>query len=73
MIDISKILRDKKSIGFFSFIIGLGLMVLLFHKPFGFKQYLSVPVADIEGKVVKVDGKCYSYTSEDAPCLKDNK
>jgi hypothetical protein len=73
MIDVSKILRDKKSIAFFSFIIGLGIAVLLFHKPFGHQQALSMPVADIEGKAVRVDGKCYSYKSEDVPCLKDQK
>lgn len=69
MIDVSKILRDKKSIAFFSFVIGLGIAVLLFHKPFGHQQALSIPVADIEGKTVKVDGKCYSYKSEDAKCF----
>ena len=72
MIDISKILRNKKSANFFSFIIGLGLAVLLFHKPFGFKQYLSLPVSEIEGKVIKVNDRCYSYRSEDVKCC-DNK
>lgn len=71
MIDITKILRDKKAAAFFSFVIGFGIMILLFHKPFGHRQTLSVPVADIEGKTVKVDGKCYSYTSEDTQCLKE--
>lgn len=68
MIDIAKILRDKKAIAFFSFIIGFGLMILLFHKPFGYQQFLSVPVADIEGKPIKVGEKCYSYKSEDVKC-----
>ena len=68
MIDISKIVHDKKAAAFFSFVIGLGIAVLLFHKPFGHQQALSMPVADIEGKPVKINGKCYSYTSEDAKC-----
>jgi hypothetical protein len=68
MIDIAKIVHDKKAAAFFSFIIGLGIAVLLFHKPFGHQQALSMPVADIEGKPVKVGGKCYSYTSEDVKC-----
>ena len=68
MIDIAKILKDTKSLAFFSFIIGLGVSVLLFHKPFGYKQFLSLPVSDIESKTVRVDDKCYSYTSEDAEC-----
>jgi hypothetical protein len=71
MIDISKILHDKRSVGFFSFIIGMGLAVLLFHKPFGYKQYLSMPVSEIEGRVIRVDGKCYSYKSEDAKCFNE--
>jgi hypothetical protein len=68
MIDITKIIRNKKASGFFSFIIGMGLAVLLFHKPFGYKQYLSVPVADIEGKTIKNGDKCYNYVSEDVKC-----
>jgi hypothetical protein len=68
MIDVSKMLHDKKAAAFFSFIVGLGLAVLLFHKPFGYQQSLSVPVADIEGKTVRVQGRCYSYTSEDVKC-----
>jgi hypothetical protein len=68
MIDVSKILRNKNSTNFFSFIIGLGLAILLFHKPFGYKQFLSLPVSDIEGKIIKVDDKCYSYKSEDVKC-----
>ncbi len=68
MIDVSKILRNKNSANFFSFIIGLGLAILLFHKPFGYKQFLSLPVSDIEGKIIKVDDKCYSYKSEDVKC-----
>jgi hypothetical protein len=73
MIDVSKILKDRKSLAFFSFIIGLGVSILLFHKPFGYKNFLSVPVSDIEGKPVRVNDKCYSYVSEDVPCLKDQK
>ena len=68
MINITKILHDKKSVGFFSFIIGMGLTVLLFHKPFGSSSYLSLPVSEIEGKPIKVDGKCYAYKSEDVKC-----
>ena len=68
MIDVAKILHDKKAAAFLSFIIGLGVAVLLFHKPFGYQQALSIPVADIEGKTVRVGEKCYSYTSEDVEC-----
>ena len=68
MVDISKIFRDKSSSAFFSFIIGLGIAVLLFHKPYGRSQYLSVPLSQIEGKPIKNGDKCYQYTSEDVKC-----
>lgn len=68
MVDISKIFKDKSTSSFFSFIIGLGVSILLFHKPFGYSQYLSIPVSDVEGKVIKNGDKCYKYTSEDVKC-----
>lgn len=68
MIGITKILRDKKTSGFFSFIIGMGIVVLMFHKPYGYSQYLSIPIAEIEGKRIKNGDKCYTYISEDVKC-----
>lgn len=68
MIGITRILRDKKTSGFFSFIIGMGVVVLMFHKPFAYSQYLSIPIADIEGKRIKNGDKCYTYVSEDVKC-----
>lgn len=73
MIGLLKILHDKDSIPFLSFLIGLGVVVLLFRKPFGFQQFLSLPVSSIEGKVVRVGEKCYSYTAEDSLCSAVNK
>lgn len=51
-----------------SFIIGLGVAIMLFHKPFKFKKTLSLPVDEIHDQTVKVDGKCYRYTAEDSQC-----
>ena len=73
MIEITKILHNKNSVPFISFIIGLGVVILLFSKPFGSQKFLSLPVADIHGKVVKVGEKCYSYTAEDSLCPAVNK
>ena len=53
---------------FFSFIIGLGLAVLLFHRSFGVKKTLAMPISEVTTTVVKVDGKCYRYRVEDAQC-----
>ena len=53
---------------FFSFIIGLGIAAILFHRNYSTVLTLGVPVKDAVDKVVKSDGKCYRYRVEDAPC-----
>jgi hypothetical protein len=53
---------------FFSFIIGLGFSVLLFHRNFKTIRTAAVPLKDAEDKVVKMDGKCYRFRVEDASC-----
>ena len=66
MLDITKSL-DRAG-PFFSFIIGLGISVLLFHRNYATYRTLGVPLQDVEDKTVKVDGKCYKYRVEDATC-----
>jgi hypothetical protein len=53
---------------FFSFIIGLGFSVLLFHRNFDTIRTAAMPLKDAEDRVVKVDGKCYRFRAEDASC-----
>jgi hypothetical protein len=53
---------------FFSFVIGLGISVLLFHRDYSVLTTLAVPPSEFQNKVVKVDGKCYRYRVEDATC-----
>jgi hypothetical protein len=53
---------------FFSFVIGLGISVLLFHRNYATFRTVAMPVNDIVDKVVKVDGKCYKYRVEDSNC-----
>jgi len=53
---------------FFSFIIGLGLAVLVCHRHYGVIKTLAVPVKETMDRVVKADGKCYRYRVEDAEC-----
>lgn len=53
---------------FFSFIIGLGLAIVLFHRNYDVVRTLGIPLKDATDKVVKVDGKCYRYRVEDASC-----
>jgi len=65
---IEKLFRNEKSKWFFSFIIGLGASIMLFHKPFVTKPTLPISVEDVEKEVVKVDGRCYKYVAEDTQC-----
>lgn len=53
---------------FFSFIIGLGISVLLFHRKYAVVRTLALPITDVVDKVVRSDGTCYRYRVEDATC-----
>ncbi len=58
----------KKASAFFSFIIGLGISVLLFHRNYTSFRTPALPLKEMVDKVVRVDGKCYKYRVEDANC-----
>jgi hypothetical protein len=66
MLDITRAL--ERASPFFSFIIGLGISVLIFHRDYVTLNTLAIPLKDIEKKTEKVDGKCYKYRVEDATC-----
>jgi len=63
-----QIFRNEKAAPLLSFIIGLGVIVMLFHRPFITNTVLSMPVSEIEGKVVKQGSKCFEYHAEDSQC-----
>jgi hypothetical protein len=58
----------QKGAPFFSFIIGLGIAALLFHRNYAVLKTLALPLSEIQDRVVKVDGKCYRYRVEDSNC-----
>lgn len=58
----------QRAAPFFSFIIGLGISVLLFHRNFITIRTPALPLKEMVEKVVKVDGKCYKYRVEDSNC-----
>ena len=58
----------ERAAPFFSFVIGLGISVLLFHRNYETIRRLALPLKDVTDRVVKVDGKCYRYRVEDARC-----
>jgi hypothetical protein len=59
---------SKETLPLLSFIVGLGVSILLFHKPFQSKAVLALPVHEVEGKTIKSSKKCYQYHAEDAQC-----
>jgi hypothetical protein len=59
---------SKETLPLLSFIVGLGVAILFFHKPFQTRATLSMPLHEVEGKVVEVGKKCYQYHAEDAQC-----
>jgi hypothetical protein len=68
---IEKIMRNKNSQNLFAFLIGFGLVVILFHRPIPVQRTLAMEPSKIEGQEVKVDGKCYIYRVEDSVCHLD--
>lgn len=52
----------------FSFIIGLGLSVVLFHRNYNVMKEVALPLQEATSRIVKADGKCYRYRVEDATC-----
>ncbi len=65
---IQNVLHNPKSEFFFSFLVGIGLSIMLFHRPIRWQKILAMNPSEIEGKVVKVDGKCVMYRVEDTSC-----
>ncbi len=68
MIQLAKLMRNEQSMKFLSFIVGLGLAVLLFHKPFTHNVTLELPVSEVESKIVRHGDKCYEFHAEDVEC-----
>ena len=65
---IRNILHNPRSEFFFSFLVGIGLSVMLFHRPIRWQKMLAMSPQDIEGQVVKADGRCVTYRVEDTAC-----
>jgi|UniRef100_A0A6C0CUQ2 hypothetical protein len=65
---IDSLLKKKETLGFFSFIIGFGLVVMLLHRPIHTERILAITPSELDDKEVKADGKCYKYRVEDASC-----
>lgn len=62
------VIRNPQANLVFSFIVGLGLAVLLFHRPQKTRNVSAVSPAELKDALTKVDGKCYRFKIEDASC-----
>lgn len=58
----------RRASPFFSFIMGLGLAALLFHRNITSIRTLALPLTETTDKIVRTDGKCWRYRVEDASC-----
>lgn len=67
---ILKVLHNPKSMCFFSFLIGVGFIIMLLHRPVQSERTLSISIEDVESKVVRHDDKCYKFRAEDTKCEK---
>jgi hypothetical protein len=63
-----EILAKPEANIFFSFVIGLGLAVLMFHRPQIEVQESMHEPDKLRTMITNVDGKCYRYRIEDASC-----
>lgn len=67
-LQITKVLNNPGGISFMSFLIGFGLMILMFHRPTFIEKTLSLPIDKVESQVIAHGNKCYKYRAEDSKC-----
>jgi hypothetical protein len=65
---IERILNNPRGEFFFSFLIGIGLAIMLFHRPIKSQKVLALEPAEFENKIVKANSKCFQYRVEDCAC-----
>lgn len=62
------IIKSPRANIVFSVIVGLGLAVLMFHRPQKVRNVSAVSPAELKDAITRVDGKCYRFKIEDASC-----
>jgi hypothetical protein len=65
---IRELLSKPESRMIFSFVLGLGLSVLIFHRPRHEIDVSALLPDEIRDRVFNIDGKCYKFRIEDASC-----
>lgn len=66
--NVANIIKKPEANFFFSFVVGLGLAVLMFHRPQSEIEVSAIPPSELKDMVTRVDGTCYRYRIEDASC-----
>jgi hypothetical protein len=66
--NVAAVLRKPEANFFFSFVVGLGLAVLMFHRPQTEIEVSAISPSKLKEMVSRVDGKCYRFRVEDASC-----
>jgi hypothetical protein len=66
--NITSILHNPRSEGFFSFLVGVGVIVMLFHRPIRMERTLALDASEFDNKTIRAEGSCYTYRVEDASC-----
>jgi hypothetical protein len=66
--NVSSIVKKPEANYFFSFVVGLGLAVLMFHRPQTEIDVSAIPPGKIREMVTRVDGQCYRFRVDDASC-----
>jgi hypothetical protein len=59
---------NRETLPLLSFIVGLGIAIIVSQKSFQVKPTLPMSVSEMEGKIIESDGKCYTYHAEDTEC-----
>jgi hypothetical protein len=66
--NVSSIVKKPEANYFFSFVVGLGLAVLMFHRPQTEIDVSAIPPGKIREMVTRVDGQCYRFRVVVASC-----
>ena len=66
--NVTAVLKKPEANFFFSFVVGLGLAVLMFHRQQSEIDVSAIPPGKIREMVTRVDGKCYRFRVDDASC-----
>jgi len=63
-----EILRRREAQIFISFVLGVGIAVLMFRRPRYQVDISALLPAEIKDRVFNIDGKCYKFRIQDASC-----